>query len=64
MELRNLRKKAGVSQEELAQRVNVSTGYISHLETGRRDNPSIQLLTKIADALNVTVTDLLEKRAG
>ena len=64
MYLRNLRKNAGVSQEELAKRVNVSTGYISHLETGRRDNPSIQLLTKIAEALNVSVNDILDQKAG
>ena len=64
MYLRNLRKQAGVSQEELAKRGNVSRGYISHLETGRRDNPSIQLLTKIAEALNVSVNDILDQKAG
>lgn len=59
-----MRKQAGVSQEELAQRVHVSTGYISHLETGRRGNPSIRLLNKIAEVLNVTVADLLRQKAG
>lgn len=64
MEIRSCRKKAGIAQGELAKRVGVTQQYLCCLEKGKKTNPSLKLLTKIADALNVPVTDLLEKRAG
>jgi transcriptional regulator with XRE-family HTH domain len=49
--LRKLRVAAGLSQEELALRVDIfDQGYISGLEAGRR-NPTAVTLWLIADAL-------------
>lgn len=64
MEIRSCRKKAGISQRELAKKVGVTQQYLCCLEKEKKNNPSLKLLTKIADALNVKVTDLLEKRSG
>lgn len=52
-ELRRIRLLVGLNLSQLATLVGVSTGYVSHLETGRRRiTPSIE--RRIADALNVT----------
>lgn len=64
VDLKRCRKKAGLTQRDLAERVNVTTGYISHLEKGVRTNPSLDLVEKIAMALDVSVSELLTKKAG
>ena len=33
-QIRKIRKAHGLSQEELAERVNISTTHMSHIETG------------------------------
>ena len=35
--IKSLRKTLGVTQDELSQIVGISTGIISHLENGKRD---------------------------
>lgn len=53
------RKKRHMTQKELAAAVGVTQAYIHALETGKRKNPSLQVLMKIAEALNVTANRLL-----
>ena len=47
-----------MTQEELAEKVNVSSGWISKIERGMYP-PNMKLLTKIARALGVKVRDLI-----
>lgn len=56
--LKRLRSKARLSQEELALRAGLDRTYISGCERAVR-NPSLLSVEKIAEALNVTATDLL-----
>ena len=58
--LKDLRERRGLSQQTLADRVGVSDAYIAMLETGTRRNPSLTLLQRLAKALGVPVTALLE----
>jgi transcriptional regulator with XRE-family HTH domain len=58
--LKDLRARKGLSQQTLADRVGVSDAYIAMLETGTRRNPSLTLLQRLAKALGVPVTALLE----
>jgi transcriptional regulator with XRE-family HTH domain len=58
--VKELRAKRGLSQRELAKMVGISDVYITLLETGQRKNPSLAILKKIAKALGVPVTTLLE----
>ncbi|MBE5822107.1 MAG: helix-turn-helix transcriptional regulator [Clostridiales bacterium] len=53
------RKEKNLSQKELAKLVNISPGYLSHLENGGRKNPSIVILKKIAEILEKDISDLL-----
>ena len=58
--VQELRTKKELSQRELAQKAGVSDGYIAHLETGLRKNPSLAVLKRIAKALGVPLSVLLE----
>ena len=58
--LTKLRDSKGMTQEQLAKRAKVSRGYLADLEAGHRANPSILVLRRLAKALNVPVTELLE----
>ena len=59
MRLKKIRAQRGLTQEGLADKAGVSRQYLSRLETGRHD-PSLSTLVKLAKALRVKVTDLLE----
>jgi transcriptional regulator with XRE-family HTH domain len=56
--LRRLRLSAGLSQEEVANRMDVDRAYVSGLERGAR-NPTLMTLWLAANALGVQVADLL-----
>ena len=52
------RKKAGVTQEKLAEKASLSTVFISRVERGK-ESPTVDSLLKIARALGVHVRDLV-----
>lgn len=56
--IRKFRKIYGLSQEELAERVNISTTHMSHIETGNT-KLSLPVLVDIAAVLGVRTDDLL-----
>ncbi|MDR3529311.1 MAG: helix-turn-helix transcriptional regulator [Rhodopila sp.] len=58
--LRRLRHKSGLSQEELADRASVNRGYMSDIENGRY-NATINVLAKLADALGIEPAELLRR---
>jgi transcriptional regulator with XRE-family HTH domain len=45
---------------ELAKKAQVTDAYIAQLETGKKKNPSLDVLKRLARALGVPVTELLE----
>jgi len=55
--VQKIRKLAGLTQEELAEKVNVSRAYIGYIEQAR-NTPSIELLEKIAKVLKLNIKDL------
>ena len=57
--LRDLRKARGYSQETFARKSGIDRTYIASVEAGKR-NISIDNIKKIADALNVTLSDLFD----
>ena len=56
--LKALRKQKGLTQEELAIRLNVVRQTVSKWESGR-SVPDADILMKIADVLDVSLSDLL-----
>lgn len=60
--LREIRKAHGMTQEELSAFSGVNRVSIAKYETGKSD-PSLETAKRLADALGVTVDDLI-RRAG
>ncbi|MBR3742323.1 MAG: AAA family ATPase [Clostridia bacterium] len=59
MKLYELRKKRGLSQAELGKILHVTNKAVSKWENGKAE-PSLDMVKTISDALNVTVSELLE----
>jgi transcriptional regulator with XRE-family HTH domain len=59
--LRN--ERSGVSQEALAEAAGIDPSYLWGIEAGRR-NPSWRVLTAIADALGVPVSEIVLRAEG
>jgi len=55
--VREERRRLGLTQEQLAERLALSTNYIAHLERGSR-GASLITLEKVSDVLDVTVMSL------
>ncbi|OBR62925.1 transcriptional regulator [Paenibacillus oryzae] len=53
------RKRRGLSLTELSQRAGVAKSYLSSIERGLQQNPSIQFLEKIGEVLHVPVEEFV-----
>src|ERR1700680_850230 len=58
--IRTWRTEKSMSLPALAERAGLSKGLISKLENNEDSNPSLATLYKIAEALEVTIADILE----
>ena len=61
--VRRLRKAAGISQAELANRMGVDRAYISGLELGER-NPTVVTVWHLAQALRVKMVEFFDVTAA
>ena len=59
LKVRACRLAAGLTQEQLAERADISQGMVAHIEAGRR-TPSLEVLHRIARALGVQAGELLD----
>lgn len=59
--IKKLRKAKRLSVRKLASISGVHYSYISALELGIKDNPSLNILIKIAKGLGVEVDELFSK---
>lgn len=55
--IKEVRKQKGMSQDELAERADLSSQYISQIETGRKKG-SLPTYNKLAKALGVSIDEL------
>lgn len=51
--LKQLREQKGLSQEKLARIADVSNNTVVNIESGKQTNPAIEMVSKIAKALEV-----------
>lgn len=56
--IKEARNKKGLTQENLAELINVSSFYISRLESGGK-SPSVETLIKLSNTLDVSADYLL-----
>lgn len=56
--IKKIRKKKGWSQKELGEMIGSHLSHINRIETGKQ-NPSLEVLIKLADALDVSIDGLV-----
>jgi DNA-binding XRE family transcriptional regulator len=56
--IRDLRQQQELTQEDLAQKAQISRGYLAQIETGQR-RISLHIALNIATSLHVSVDELL-----
>lgn len=61
--LRQVRESRGYDIRKLSQVADVGIGTISNIESGKTRNPGMLTLQKLAGALQVDLSDLLEPMA-
>ena len=54
-----LRSQAGLTQEQLAEKAEISRGFLQEIEKGAK-NPTINVITRLKRALRCTWTELLQ----
>ncbi|WP_226086924.1 helix-turn-helix domain-containing protein [Mesobacillus sp. S13] len=57
--IKNLRLKKKYSISELSEKAKVSKSYLSYIERGIQGNPSLQVLSRLADNLDTSVEYLM-----
>jgi len=60
--IRKYRKKKGLSQDRLTKMADITLTTLVKIENGINDNPTLNTLTKLADALDVSIADLIKKK--
>ena len=61
--IKKYRKMAGLTQQELADMIGVSMHYISQIESAKPYKYfTLVIIGRIADALNIDIKDLFEKK--
>ncbi len=58
MKIKLERVKTNKRQYEFAREVGISSQYLRQIESGRANNPSREIMEKIAKALNTSVGEL------
>lgn len=59
--IRYYRKVKNITQEELAEKAEVSISYIKQIESNREyKNVSLTVILKLCKALDITISDLFE----
>jgi transcriptional regulator with XRE-family HTH domain len=57
--IKQARKKVGWSQQKLAEKAGLSLAVITKIEQGVAKRPSIQTMMKLADALEISLDELV-----
>jgi len=58
--VKRLREVKGLSQEKLARLADVANNTLIKMETGENKNPTLETLKKVAQALGVSVDNLIK----
>ncbi|NYV66365.1 helix-turn-helix transcriptional regulator [Bacillus sp. Gen3] len=60
-EIRRKREEQSLSLNQLAEKSSVSASFTMRLENGKRKNASIEVIFKLANALEIDIGDLVQK---
>jgi transcriptional regulator with XRE-family HTH domain len=59
--VKRFRKEKKLSQEELAKEAGITYTTLAKIESGNNTNPTVKTIQKIAQALDVTIDDLMKE---
>ncbi|MFD1852010.1 helix-turn-helix domain-containing protein [Oceanobacillus bengalensis] len=57
--IQKIRKSKGMTLSDCAERANISKSYLSNIERNINQNPSIQIIERIATVLAIEVSSLI-----
>ncbi|AGK98199.1 helix-turn-helix domain-containing protein [Clostridium pasteurianum] len=57
--IKKIREEKHITINKLAELAGMSVGYLSDIENNKKKNPTIDKIEKIADALGITIKELL-----
>jgi transcriptional regulator with XRE-family HTH domain len=60
--IKKLRQKAGLSQDQLARKAGIPYSTYLKIESGYTSSPSIQAVASIAEALGVSIDELVGRK--
>ena len=58
--IKKYRKKKGITQDKLSKMADITYNTIIKIESGATCNPRVETLKQIADALGVSIDDLMK----
>ena len=61
--IKELRSKSKMSQDKLSKKANIPFSTLAKIESGYTPNPSMKTLIKIADALEVSIDELVGRKS-
>ena len=61
--IKKFRQKSGLSQDQLARKAGIPYSTFLKIESGYTPNPSIQAVLNIAEALGVSIDELVGRKA-
>ena len=59
---KELRKLNNLSMDKLGKEINMSSGEISDIENGKKKDPRISTLIRIADYFNISLDELIGRK--
>lgn len=60
--LKKLRNQKKLSQDKLARLANIPYNTLVKVESGKSNNPTFETLSKLADALDVSIDELAGRK--
>ena len=57
--IKHVRESKGWTQEQMAEKMDISTNYLSSIERGT-DNPTFDMLVKLSNALEIEMWELFD----
>lgn len=58
--IRKVRKEKGITMEEVGNRADIAQSYLSNIERGKVKSPGIDVVKRIAEALEVSIDTLAD----
>ena len=59
--LKDLRRRKGMTQREVAESAGLTKETVDALENGRNGNPTLETLKRLAECYGVGIADLLDE---